>query len=438
MWSTFRADLPAFATRATADPAGPLAANGTFEITPPGNRSFYCLLAGEITRHGPNTIPAGSDYCATTSTFLAARDSNQAGYQPYTVNGIRGLVIETTMYRGGVAPATVAGRREAFLGLIGTDVVPKVVLERALEGHHGYSVTFQYHVGSSNVEFSSGKPPGGAQSTMISLHNGWTVATFAAIGSGGLLADRDALALLLTGIVLSVLVGVLSFVLATGRTRALRLVGERTGELRYQSLHDALTGLPNRALILDRIEQLLTRSRRQGTLGAVLFFDLDDFKDVNDTLGHAAGDRLLVAVAVRLEAALREVDTIGRMGGDEFVVLIDGASLEAAPELVAERLLNLMRQPFELDQVSLPIIVNVSVGIAMGDRANPEDLLRDADVALYQAKNAGKNRYEVFDPEVRTEISKRLSSNSIFARRWKAISSISSTSPSTTWMTWFW
>ena len=113
-------DLPAFATHATASPAGPLAANGTFEITPPGNRSFYCLLAGEITRHGPNTIPAGSDYCATTSTFLAARDSNQAGYQPYTVNGIRGLVIETTMYRGGVAPATVAGRREAFLGLIGT------------------------------------------------------------------------------------------------------------------------------------------------------------------------------------------------------------------------------------------------------------------------------------------------------------------------------
>jgi diguanylate cyclase (GGDEF)-like protein len=242
---------------------------------------------------------------------------------------------------------------------------------------------------------------------MISLHNGWTVTTFADVAGGGVFAYGTALALLLTGILLSLLVGILSLVLATGRTRALRLVEKRTNELRYQSLHDALTGLPNRALILDRIGQLLTRSRRQRTLGAVLFVDLDDFKDVNDTLGHAAGDRLLVAVAARLETTLREADTIGRMGGDEFVVLIDGASLEAAPELVAERLLDVMRQPFDLDQDSLPIIVSASVGIAMGDRAYPEDLLRDADVALYQAKGAGKNRYEVFDPEVRTDISKR-------------------------------
>ncbi len=403
------AELPNFTARAAADPLGPLSANGTFQVTPPGSRSFYCLLAGETARV-PNTIPAGFDYCASSETgslFRSARDSNQAGYQPYTVNKLPELVIDTTMYRGAVAPATVAGRRAAFLGVIGTVILPKVVLDRSLKGHYGYSVSFRYHAGSSNVAFSSGTPPVGAQSAKVPLHNGWTVTTFANVANGGLFADRSALALLLTGIILSVLAGILSFVLVTGRTWALRLVGERTGELRYQSLHDSLTGLPNRALILDRIEQLLTRSRRQGTLGAALFVDLDNFKDVNDTLGHAAGDRLLVAVASRLEAALREADTIGRMGGDEFVVLIDGASLDAAPELVAERLLDVMHQPFELDEVSLPIIVNASVGIAMGDRANPEDLLRDADVALYQAKDAGKNRYEVFDPEVRTGISNR-------------------------------
>jgi diguanylate cyclase (GGDEF)-like protein len=142
-------------------------------------------------------------------------------------------------------------------------------------------------------------------------------------------------------------------------------------------------------------------------MGAALFVDLDEFKDVNDTLGHAAGDRLLVSVAARLENTLRDADTIGRMGGDEFVVLIDGASLEAAPELVAERLLDVMRQPFELDGASMPLIVNASVGIAMGDRADPGDLLRDTDVALYHAKAAGKNRYEVFHPEMQTEISRR-------------------------------
>ena len=113
------------------------------------------------------------------------------------------------------------------------------------------------------------------------------------------------------------------------------------------------------------------------------------------------------SVAARLESALRDADTIGRMGGDEFVVLIDGASLEAAPELVAERLLNVMRQPFDLDGATMPLVVNASVGIAMGDRTNPGDLLRDADVALYEAKAAGKNRYEIFHPEMQTEISRR-------------------------------
>ena len=139
-----------------------------------------------------------------------------------------------------------------------------------------------------------------------------------------------------------------------------------------------------------------------------MYVDLDEFKNVNDTLGHGMGDRLLVAVSNRLQSTLRDADTIGRMGGDEFVVLIDGASLNPAAELVAERLLDVMRQPFMLDGATMPLIVNASIGIAIGDRSNPEDLLRDADVALYQAKAAGKNRYEIFDPEMRTEIQQRI------------------------------
>jgi diguanylate cyclase (GGDEF)-like protein len=180
------------------------------------------------------------------------------------------------------------------------------------------------------------------------------------------------------------------------------------GQLSYQALHDALTGMPNRALIMDRMEQLLARGRRNGTVGAVLYVDLDEFKNVNDSLGHEAGDQLLVAVTARLESSLRDVDTIGRMGGDEFVVLIDGASLEVAPELVAERLLEVMRQPFELAGVSMPLVVTTSIGIAMGDRATPGDLLRDADVALYEAKAAGKNQYAIFHPEMQAGIQERI------------------------------
>jgi diguanylate cyclase (GGDEF)-like protein len=254
----------------------------------------------------------------------------------------------------------------------------------------------------------SGRAPAGAQSATISLHNGWTVTTFGHVPPGGVLGGGNALVLLAAGIALSLLIGTLMFVLGTGRARALRVVHEQTFELRHQALHDALTGLPNRALIMDRIEQLLARSRRQGTSGAAMFVDLDEFKNVNDTLGHGMGDRLLVAVSARLQSALRDADTIGRMGGDEFVVLVDGASLNPAPELVAQRLLDVMRQPFVLDGATMPLTVNASIGIAIGDRSNPEDLLRDADVALYQAKAAGKNRYDIFDPEMRTEIQQRM------------------------------
>ena len=159
---------------------------------------------------------------------------------------------------------------------------------------------------------------------------------------------------------------------------------------------------------MDRIEQLLARNRRHGVSGAVLFVDLDEFKNINDTLGHAAGDELLVAVAERLLATLRDTDTIGRMGGDEFVILVDGGPDQASPELVAERMLDVLRQPFDLGVASRPSVVTASIGIATGDRDNAGELLRDADVALYRAKAGGKNRYEVFFPLMHTEISRQV------------------------------
>ena len=159
---------------------------------------------------------------------------------------------------------------------------------------------------------------------------------------------------------------------------------------------------------MDRIEQLLSRSQRNGTVGAALYLDLDEFKNVNDNLGHEVGDKLLVAVAARLQGMLRDVDTIGRMGGDEFVVLIDAATLNAAPELVADRLLQVMRQPFELERTATPLMINASIGIAVGDRLSPGDLLRDADVALYQAKSAGKNCFRVFNSAMHTGNQQRI------------------------------
>jgi diguanylate cyclase (GGDEF)-like protein len=171
-------------------------------------------------------------------------------------------------------------------------------------------------------------------------------------------------------------------------------------QIRHQSLHDSLTDLPNRSLILDRTEQMLVRSARHRRPCAALFIDLDGFKEVNDTLGHEAGDHLLRAVADRLRAAVRDSDTVGRLGGDEFVVLADGASLNAGVEVVAERLLDVLREPFELPHADHPMPVRASIGIALGESHTASELLRDADIALYSAKDAGKGCYRIFAPEM--------------------------------------
>jgi diguanylate cyclase (GGDEF)-like protein len=163
-------------------------------------------------------------------------------------------------------------------------------------------------------------------------------------------------------------------------------------QIRFQALHDALTGLPNRALILDRTEQMLARARRSEIQVAALFIDLDGFKEVNDSLGHGVGDILLKAVTERLSLTMRESDSVGRLGGDEFVVLVDGATMDAGPELVAERLLEVLRTPFLLPELpGGPLTLTASIGIATGVRDSATELLRDADIALYEAKAAGKN-----------------------------------------------
>jgi diguanylate cyclase (GGDEF)-like protein len=180
-------------------------------------------------------------------------------------------------------------------------------------------------------------------------------------------------------------------------------------QIRFQALHDPLTGLPNRSLILDRTEQMLARARRTHVATAALFIDLDGFKSVNDTLGHAAGDQLLRAVTARLAVTMRESDSIGRLGGDEFIVLVDGATMDAGPELVAERLLAVLRAPFELEGLpNGPLTLTASIGIAVGLRPSASELLRDADIALYEAKTAGKDRFVVFQPEMHTVVQERL------------------------------
>jgi diguanylate cyclase (GGDEF)-like protein len=179
-------------------------------------------------------------------------------------------------------------------------------------------------------------------------------------------------------------------------------------ELTFLATHDVLTGLPNRKLILDRTEQLLARARRHATPLAAVFIDLDNFKLINDTLGHRAGDELLCAVTARLQSAVRDTDTLGRLGGDEFVVIADELSLAAGPELIAERLLEALSEPFALAVGGARLKMTASVGVAAGVRTSPDELLRDADIAMYRAKCNGKDRYVAFESEMQGAVQSRL------------------------------
>jgi diguanylate cyclase (GGDEF)-like protein/PAS domain S-box-containing protein len=179
--------------------------------------------------------------------------------------------------------------------------------------------------------------------------------------------------------------------------------------LAHRALHDPLTGLANRQLILDRAEQMLVRCRRACEPVAALFIDLDNFKDANDSLGHEAGDHLLQGVAHRISAMLRAGDTVGRLGGDEFVILTEGASLAAGPLLVADRIREVLREPFRIPGFEdLPVTVSASIGIATGDRPTAQDLLRDADTALYRAKATGRDCYALFEPAMQSAALDRL------------------------------
>jgi diguanylate cyclase (GGDEF)-like protein/PAS domain S-box-containing protein len=178
--------------------------------------------------------------------------------------------------------------------------------------------------------------------------------------------------------------------------------------LAHRAVHDPLTGLANRTLILDRADQMLVRGRRGQHPVAALFIDLDNFKEVNDTLGHEAGDKLLRAVAARFSATVRGSDTVGRLGGDEFVVLADALEPATGPEQLAERLRDVLREPFLLDGLKGTLSITASIGIAEGDRITADELLRDADIALYRAKAMGKDRAALFAPEMQSAVIDRL------------------------------
>ena len=187
------------------------------------------------------------------------------------------------------------------------------------------------------------------------------------------------------------------------------ITARREAELRlsHQALHDGLTGLPNRLLLLDRIDHALARAHRLNSRLAVLFLDIDRFKSVNDTLGHSAGDALLIEVASRLTHIAREDDTVARLGGDEFVVLCENVPNGNDAGILAQRILHGLSLPCRVGDEELTVSASIGVAVS-GQGSTSAELLRDADTAMYRAKDSGRGRYVSYDAQLRTQLDHRL------------------------------
>jgi diguanylate cyclase (GGDEF)-like protein/PAS domain S-box-containing protein len=178
--------------------------------------------------------------------------------------------------------------------------------------------------------------------------------------------------------------------------------------LERQALHDPLTRLPNRLLLMDRARQALARVHRSNGAVAMLFVDLDKFKAVNDSLGHDVGDRLLVSIAGRLAELMRDSDTVARLGGDEFVILAEDIESDAEAITLATRVLDALEDPIPAGKAEVSMLASVGISVSRDPEADPEDMLREADLAMYRAKGEGGRRLELFDEDLRKQVSTHL------------------------------
>ncbi len=423
MVSVPASELAAFQARRNVDPAfRALIGNKVVAVKTKG-RARYCLLSagGTVVPYTPTVTrllqgdwcdpnsPIGSykDGAATQATITrVATDTGQFVVYPVNAQGVQTLFLETAFYRQGAKLRTTAQRRAAVAGWIASSFDVSTLIHSALRSYKHMGVSL-YHAnpgGPMELVGRDGTAGGDtpySHSAALELNGRWLAVARGTTPTGGLSANAQGLLVFVAGALVSALLSALVLVLSRSREKALALVDEKTGELRHQALHDALTGLPNRVLTIDRAEQMLARARRRQIPVAALYVDVDGFKHVNDTFGHAAGDELLRMVAERLSSVVREGDTAGRLGGDEFVVLVEGSRLDAGPELVAERLLDVLRQPYDMSgDVRRCLSITASVGVAMGVRESADNLLNDADLALYEAKAAGKNRYMIFESDM--------------------------------------
>jgi diguanylate cyclase (GGDEF)-like protein len=363
--------------------------------------SYYCSAVAQISRSSAGGSAAGGGHCSLSHGLLSARDSGITTFSAHA--GDEALGIVAPVYTGGVVPSSVGARRASFVGWLRATLLPSVVLQHALQGHPQAAAQLSYRAGAANATFAAGAPSPNAQSVATDLPRGWTLTSFGPAAGTSVFSDGGALALLIGGVLLSVLAGLLVFLLGARRTPAPIAAPDAAPAPPQEELYDPLTGLPNRALMLDRAQRMLARASRQsGLLIGALFIDIDWFKDVSEKIGPAAGEQLLKIVTERLEAVIRAQDSVGRLGGDEFVVLVESAARGARLESLARRVIEALHKPVLLESFGPSFVVTASIGVAFGRYDTADDLLRDAHLAMLSAKAAGKDRYTLFNANMRS------------------------------------
>jgi diguanylate cyclase (GGDEF)-like protein len=420
-----RSAVATFRRQAEDDPTFRKLLGGRFQIVPSGRRAVYCLTRAIVGSDTTTTslYPPLLDYCApvlpvigrSPYAALIRTGTDTGSFFVSSLPGVGGslVAVGAAVYRRAAPISTVRARRAALIGFIGTSFNSAALIRAVLVGRPSLSVSLYHRNADGPLQLIArgGATVGGGAavySTRNQLSDGW-VAQVTGTSGGSISASAQGLVVLGFGLIITLLILLLYVAQSRSRQRAWSLVGEKTEELEYRALHDPLTGLPNRTLVLDRAEQMLARARRSQVPAIALFMDIDNFKQINDRFGHRAGDEVLRRVGARLNGVLRDSDTVGRLGGDEFVMLVDPAGLDAAPELIAERILGLLRQPIILPEpASSSLLITASIGIALGLPASAEDLLQDADLALYSAKAVGKDAYVLFESAMQTAARDRM------------------------------
>jgi diguanylate cyclase (GGDEF)-like protein len=435
--------LRRFERRVALDPPLGRPMRGPFVVVPRGATPPFCLMRAGVVEVAPSSRIAAMlssllvftepniDYCELAMAPLleqSARTGRPAAFELVSVftstprlpglpeasdelvegltsSGLIGML--TPVYPGGAVPASPTARAGDASGWILSIYQSSSILAPVLQGRHLQATLSFENPSGQTVVLAGGAVKRGEAARTFRLSGHWNVTLSESLAGAGVPAVAQGIALLCGGLLVSVLLAVLVLVLSRSRARALQLVEVRTAQLRHVALHDDLTGLPNRALIYDREARMIARVQRDCTSVSALFIDLDHFKDVNDTLGHGAGDDLLRHVARRLASIVPETGTVGRLGGDEFVVLLEGAPGSPDAVHLARRLISAVREPFELRH-GQQAGISASVGIAEGRFCSAESLLSDADIALYEAKTAHTGQFVVFEPAMRDSITARI------------------------------